>query len=182
MDTRIVLILVAALVCAQMNAQQREHQGLAVDRATGHHLAVSGTAYIRVFAKSGDCPKFDEPSIPAVAVGNEFRFSIPANRSTYGAVFCRNGYFARIEPALSNDEREPRVRPYPLVMYALEDKQRVEGDVRDVLDRFVSDLRYLRSIDSDLFDKTIKRWADDHKFGELGSPLLSFFKHGPYPD
>jgi len=73
------------------------------------------------------------------------------------------------------------VQPHPLIMYAYEDKKYVETDIRRRLDSFVSELRYLRSIDAELFNRTVEEWSG-HKFPKLGKALLSFFGEDAYPE
>jgi hypothetical protein len=176
----ISLLLAAALVCASTSAADRQHTGVAIDR-NGKVIEVSGTAYIRVFPEGGTCPEFKGFIMKAVKAGDDFRFLIPEQRSSYGAVFCRNGYFSRIEPSLSNIPDGLPVQPRPLIMYAYDDKKYVEADLRRRLDSFVSELRYLRSIDVQLFNRTLEEWSGD-KFPKLGKALLSFFGEDAYPE
>ncbi len=176
-------LCLAAFAAFTLNADTRTHPGEARDYRTGRKLQVSGKAYARVFPMPGDCPLFERDQFlsdaqKALSTGG-FVFVIPGDRASYGAVFCLNGYHGRIEPGLANTPDGAWVLPMPILMLAKQDRGKVGDYVKEILDSFESELRYLRSIDSEAFERVLDEWTRMRKAKPFAKELTTLLTGNP---
>lgn len=125
------------------------HPGTVVDTYTHRGILAKAYAYgSQHVQKEEECPVYDDSldDQQSQPFTGAFTFSIPADHSSYLAVYCQEGYVSRIETINGNSADRTRVQPDPIKLIPL--KARLPADVAPSTVLFMAmaaDLDELRS-------------------------------------
>jgi hypothetical protein len=164
----IFFILVVFGRIAPSSPQAQSRSGKVVDHPTSYPIAVMVKAWPDS-VKTGDeggCPVFGKIVLYSTqSNGNDgvFTLSVDPSVSTYTVTYCANGYYPRADKALS--AKNLTIIPTPVRMYPQNTANQVDPDVvRNEAVAAFNTLAYLRSINSDQFDRVLKELPGGEKF------------------
>jgi hypothetical protein len=134
------------------------HPGRVTDQRTGRPLGAAVKAWPES-ARSGipgPCPQYGKEPLDATTSDGDGRFSLAIDRAkkTYTVVYCESGYHPRADTDLPNRQENP-VIPVPAQLWPV--NAGPDAAFYDAIERralgSMNDLSYLRSVNSEVFDK-----------------------------
>lgn len=108
-------------------------------------------------AQEGDCPlfgKFPLDSTQSKSTDGTFQLKVDPKNRTYTVTYCAYGYYPRADRDLPSET--PYVVPRPVKMHPLTPGKRLDANfIKAETVSALNTLAYLRSINSDQFDKVV---------------------------